>query len=261
MQVPPSISPSSFIKLGEALEDAVIEGVAQWANTTAGPRLPVRATFPPPRSGCPHRNRRQQRKLTPSSWPCVVWHRPGEKVINQFVQFLRHRERSVPSAPPPVFVDVGGRLVSARSGRMRRLSHRHPRPDAPCPPVRPPVEWKRLNGHCQRPQPTSDRRRAQASGRHWAGQAPGQLGRCGCFSFFPPRTSGGAGDGGAVTCRDWPWPTHRELAVHGMPRRYLHTSPGVTTAARSCSGRTQRQGCPTCRLDRAAGASWPPATA
>jgi dTDP-4-amino-4,6-dideoxygalactose transaminase len=52
----------------------------------------------------------------------------------------------------------------------------------------------------------------------------------GCFSFFPTKNLGGAGDGGAVTCRDETLAQRmRELAVHGMPRRYLHTELGYNS--------------------------------
>jgi len=34
------------------------------------------------------------------------------------------------------------------------------------------------------------------------GSGPGQLGRCGVFQLLPHKNLGGAGDGGAVTCRD-----------------------------------------------------------
>jgi dTDP-4-amino-4,6-dideoxygalactose transaminase len=58
----------------------------------------------------------------------------------------------------------------------------------------------------------------------------GSWGDVGCFSFFPTKNLGGAGDGGAVTCRDEALAQRmRELAVHGMPRRYLHTSLGYNS--------------------------------
>jgi dTDP-4-amino-4,6-dideoxygalactose transaminase len=71
---------------------------------------------------------------------------------------------------------------------------------------------------------------AQASGASWAGRPVGSWGDVGCFSFFPTKNLGGAGDGGAITCRDPQLAqAMRELAVHGMPRRYLHTSLGYNS--------------------------------
>jgi len=71
---------------------------------------------------------------------------------------------------------------------------------------------------------------AQATGASWNGQPVGSWGDVGCFSFFPTKNLGGAGDGGAVTCRDGELAQRmRELAVHGMPRRYLHTELGYNS--------------------------------
>ncbi|MFM7237106.1 MAG: DegT/DnrJ/EryC1/StrS family aminotransferase [Cyanobium sp.] len=71
---------------------------------------------------------------------------------------------------------------------------------------------------------------AQATGASWAGRPVGSWGDAGCFSFFPTKNLGAAGDGGAVVCRDPQLAQRvRELAVHGMPRRYLHTSLGYNS--------------------------------
>ena len=71
---------------------------------------------------------------------------------------------------------------------------------------------------------------AQASGAAWNGRSVGSWGDVGCFSFFPTKNLGGAGDGGAVSTHDAKLAQRmRELAVHGMPRRYLHTELGYNS--------------------------------
>ncbi len=71
---------------------------------------------------------------------------------------------------------------------------------------------------------------AQACGAEWEGQPVGGWGDVGCFSFFPTKNLGSAGDGGAVTTQDASLAKRmRELAVHGMPRRYLHTELGYNS--------------------------------
>ena len=71
---------------------------------------------------------------------------------------------------------------------------------------------------------------AQATGATWDGQPVGSFGDVGCFSFFPTKNLGAAGDGGAVTTkRCCLAQTMRELAVHGMPQRYLHTALGYNS--------------------------------
>jgi dTDP-4-amino-4,6-dideoxygalactose transaminase len=64
----------------------------------------------------------------------------------------------------------------------------------------------------------------------WDGRPVGGWGDVGCFSFFPSKNLGAAGDGGAVVCRDPELAQRmRQLAVHGMPRRYLHTELGYNS--------------------------------
>ncbi len=71
---------------------------------------------------------------------------------------------------------------------------------------------------------------AQASGAMWEGKSVGSWGDIGCFSFFPTKNLGAAGDGGAVTTQDVELSRKmRELAIHGMPRRYVHTNLGYNS--------------------------------
>ena len=71
---------------------------------------------------------------------------------------------------------------------------------------------------------------AQATGAMWGEQPVGSIGDVGCFSFFPTKNLGAAGDGGAATTNDPQLAqTMRELAVHGMPKRYLHTALGYNS--------------------------------
>ena len=71
---------------------------------------------------------------------------------------------------------------------------------------------------------------AQAVGAQWRGKPVGSYGDVGCFSFFPTKNLGAAGDGGAITTNDCHLAnTIRELAIHGMPKRYVHTSIGYNS--------------------------------
>ncbi len=68
---------------------------------------------------------------------------------------------------------------------------------------------------------------AQAFGSEDHGQRAGSMGDVGCFSFFPTKNLGGAGDGGLVTCRDPD--LHRkmeQLRSHGSHPKYYHAMVG-----------------------------------
>ena len=71
---------------------------------------------------------------------------------------------------------------------------------------------------------------AQACGAKWNGKHVGSFGDVGCFSFFPTKNLGAAGDGGAITTSDENLANKmRELSIHGMPHRYLHTNIGYNS--------------------------------
>ena len=68
---------------------------------------------------------------------------------------------------------------------------------------------------------------AQAIGAEYKGRRAGSMGRYGCFSFFPSKNLGAAGDGGLVTASD---PAVADklcvLREHGSKPRYCHSLIG-----------------------------------
>lgn len=71
---------------------------------------------------------------------------------------------------------------------------------------------------------------AQALGASYDGHPVGGIGTLGCFSFFPSKNLGGAGDGGLITTRD---PDLAErlytLRVHGGRRKYHYDTLGINS--------------------------------
>ena len=70
----------------------------------------------------------------------------------------------------------------------------------------------------------------QAIGARYQGRQAGVLGTMGCFSFFPTKNLGGAGDGGIITLDDQALANRlAQLRVHGDTGGYHHVAVGFNS--------------------------------
>lgn len=71
---------------------------------------------------------------------------------------------------------------------------------------------------------------AQAIGAEYSGRRAGSLGNVGCFSFYPSKNLGGAGDGGMLTTNDPEMAASlRDLRSHGARKKYYHDRVGINS--------------------------------
>ena len=152
---------------------------------------------------------------------------PGDEVVTTPYTFFATAGSIARLGARPVFVDIDpatfqmdvGRVEAAITPRTRALMPVH------------------LFGLCTDMDPLlalAARRglaviedAAQAIGAEYKGRRAGSMGDYGCFSFFPSKNLGGAGDGGLVTVRDEE--RRRKVAmlrVHGMEPKYYHQLVG-----------------------------------
>ena len=155
---------------------------------------------------------------------------PGDEVITASFSFFATAEAISAVGATPVFVDVDPVTYLIDLSQIEAAITPATKALIPVHLFGRPVDMEALMAIAQRHGLKVVEDCAQATGAHWGGKAVGSWGDVGCFSFFPTKNLGGAGDGGAVTCHDPALAqAMRELAVHGMPRRYLHTELGYNS--------------------------------
>ncbi|MFN9622216.1 MAG: DegT/DnrJ/EryC1/StrS family aminotransferase [Cyanobacteriota bacterium] len=155
---------------------------------------------------------------------------PGDEVITASFSFFATAEAISAVGATPVFVDVDPTTYLLDPERIPAAITPATRALLPVHLFGRPVDMERILTIARRHDLLVIEDCAQAAGASWAGRPVGSWGDAGCFSFFPTKNLGAAGDGGAVVCRDSALAQRvRELAVHGMPRRYLHTSLGYNS--------------------------------
>ncbi|MFN9546831.1 MAG: DegT/DnrJ/EryC1/StrS family aminotransferase [Cyanobacteriota bacterium] len=155
---------------------------------------------------------------------------PGDEVITSSFSFFATAEAISAVGATPVFVDVEEGTYLLDPARIPAAITAATRALLPVHLFGRPVDMEQILTIARAHDLLVIEDCAQASGASWAGRPVGGWGDAGCFSFFPTKNLGAAGDGGAVVCRDPAVAQRvRELAVHGMPRRYLHTALGYNS--------------------------------
>ena len=155
---------------------------------------------------------------------------PGDEVITASFSFFATAEAISAVGAKPVFVDVEENSYLIDLDQLEAAITPATKALLPVHLFGRPVDMERVCAIAARHGLKVVEDCAQATGASWAGRPVGSWGDVGCFSFFPTKNLGGAGDGGAVTCKDPDLARRvKELAVHGMPRRYLHTALGYNS--------------------------------
>src|SRR5678815_5494415 len=71
---------------------------------------------------------------------------------------------------------------------------------------------------------------AQAIGAEDRGRRAGSMGLAGCFSFYPTKNLGAAGDAGIITTSDAEFAARvRRLRLHGGLTEYQHVEVGINS--------------------------------
>ena len=229
MQVPPFSLSEQLKELGDNLDQAVLE-VLRGGQYIGGPAIGLFEQAFAAACGVPHAvgcNSGTDALILALRGLGIG---PGDEVITASFSFFATAEAISAVGATPVFVDVDEASYLIDLDQLEAAITPATKALLPVHLFGRPVDMDRVCAIASRHGLKVIEDCAQATGAHWAGRPVGSWGDAGCFSFFPTKNLGGAGDGGAVTCQDPALAqTIKELAVHGMPRRYLHTALGYNS--------------------------------
>ncbi|MGI6417594.1 MAG: DegT/DnrJ/EryC1/StrS family aminotransferase [Thermoguttaceae bacterium] len=152
---------------------------------------------------------------------------PGDEVITSPYTFFATAGAIARLGATPVFVDIDPRTYNIDPAMIEPRITERTRAIIPV----------HLFGQCAEMDPILDVARrhnlvviedaAQAIGAEYKGRRAGSMGDYGCFSFFPSKNLGCAGDGGMVTTQDADRAERvRILRAHGSKPKYYHKLVG-----------------------------------
>jgi dTDP-4-amino-4,6-dideoxygalactose transaminase len=155
---------------------------------------------------------------------------PGDEVVTTAFSFFASAGAIVNAGARPVFVDIDPRTFNLDVHRL----------EAAITPLTKAVLPVHLFGQCcdiTAVKAVCDKRQlyliedaAQAIGSEWEGKRAGSIGDLGCFSFFPSKNLGAAGDGGLITALDAALAERvKLLREHGAKPKYYHSLVGTNS--------------------------------
>ena len=155
---------------------------------------------------------------------------PGDEVVTTAYSFFATAGAVVNVGARPVFVDIDPRtynldihkLEAAITPRTKALIVVHLYGQC--------CDLTAVKAVCDKRQIHLIEDAAQAIGAEWEGRRAGSVGDVGCFSFFPSKNLGAAGDGGMMTAQDAALAERlRLLREHGAKPKYYHSIVGTNS--------------------------------
>lgn len=152
---------------------------------------------------------------------------PGDEVITVPLTFVATTWAVSYVGATPVFVDVDPGTGLMDVSQVERAITPRTKAILPVHLYGQPCDLAALTALADKHGITLIEDAAQAHGATYRGQPVGGFGQSGCFSFYPGKNLGAAGEGGAVVTNDDALAArYRSLRDHAQPQRYHHTEIG-----------------------------------
>jgi len=152
---------------------------------------------------------------------------PGDEIITTPYTFFATAGSIARLGARPVFVDIEPESFNLNPAEIEAKITSRTRAIMPVHLFGQCAEMEPILAIAQRHKLVVIEDAAQAIGAEYHGRRAGAMGRYGCFSFFPSKNLGAAGDGGLVTTDDADTAEKlRVLRNHGMKPKYYHALVG-----------------------------------
>lgn len=154
----------------------------------------------------------------------------GDEVITTAYSFFATASAVTRLGARPVFVDIDPGTYNVNTALVEEAVTEHTRALMPVHLYGQCAEMKALMKVSRRHGLPLVEDAAQAIGAEDHGERAGAMGQIGCFSFYPTKNLGGAGDGGMLTTNDEQVAERlRVLRAHGMSPKYFHKEVGINS--------------------------------
>jgi dTDP-4-amino-4,6-dideoxygalactose transaminase len=155
---------------------------------------------------------------------------PGDEVITTPFSFFATVGSIVRLGAKAVFVDIDAATFNVDSNRIESAITERTKAIMPVHLFGQCAEMNRINELASQFGIAVIEDAAQAIGAEYRSRRAGSLGAVGCFSFYPSKNLGGAGDGGLLTTNDLEMAeTLRVLRAHGAKKKYHHDRVGINS--------------------------------
>ena len=155
---------------------------------------------------------------------------PGDEVITTPFSFIATAGSIAHVGAKPVFVDIDPVTFNINPSLIEAAITAKTRAVIPVHLFGLPADMKPISEICQEHKLVLIEDSAQAIGSRYEGKCFGSFSDFGCFSFFPSKNLGGAGDGGLiVTNDDGKAERLRMIRGHGSKKKYFHEILGTNS--------------------------------
>ena len=154
----------------------------------------------------------------------------GDEVITTPFTFFASAGAIVRTGAKPVFADIDLQTFNINPAAAKKKITRKTRAILPVHLFGLPCEMDEIGRLVKKHKLFVVEDAAQSFGAEYHGRQTGSLGHAGCFSFYPTKNFGAAGDGGMVVTSSKSLALKiQRLRDHGQAKKYYHESVGLNS--------------------------------